>query len=229
VAAVLAALGLASLASAAAPPPSGDRTAIGYYLARAQAYGKIPGARIVETGFFFVRDGGGTSVDYAWGNGRPAGYVPATGTILARLSGGQIVAYVARLSAPHHRGVRVLMAGGSVYSSTAGCWRKSAPGASPLGTGGTYVLNDGGATFRPLQTHGSSTTTTFTYSWIQGAPATETSVFGPKDPTSFETTVVVRGAERMTIHRSVTPLKSVPKLPVPEPPGRPVPRPLCPT
>jgi hypothetical protein len=229
VAAALAALGLASFASGAAPPPNGDKTAIGYYLARAQAYGKIPGAKIVETGYFFVRDEGGTSVDYAWGNGRPAGYVPAKGTIVARLSGGQIVAYLAQLSAPHHRGVRVLMAGGAVYSSTAGCWRRTVPSASPLGTGENYVLNDGGATFRPLQTHGSSTTATFTYEWIPGAPATETSVFGPNDPSPFHTTVVVTGAERMTIRKSVTPLQSVPKLPVPVPPGRPVPTPLCPT
>jgi hypothetical protein len=229
VAAALAALGLASFASGAASPPAGDQQAIGYYLARAQAYGKIPGARIVETGYFFVRDEGGTSVDYAWGNGRPAGYVPATGTIVARLDRGQIVAYLARLSAPHHRGVRVLMAGGAVYSSTAGCWRKTTAGASPLGTGENYVLNDGGATFRPLRTRGSSTTTTFTYKWIPGAPATETSVFGPNDPAPFHVTVVVKGAERMTIHKSVTPLKSVPKLPVPEPPGRPVPKPLCAT
>jgi hypothetical protein len=223
----LAAAGILTAAAGAAPPPLGDQAAIGYYHDRADAYSKIPGAEIVESGYFFVRSNGGSSVDYAWGNGRPAGYVPATGTIVARLAGGQIVAYLARIRAPHVPTVRVVMSGGSVYSSTSDCWRKVTASASPLGTGTAFVLNDGGARFLPLRTAGSSTTTTFTYTWVPGASATETSVFGPHDPSAFKVTVVVKGKEAMVIHKSVTPLHAPPKLPVAPPPGQPAPKPLC--
>jgi hypothetical protein len=229
IAAAFAALGLASATTAAVPAPAGDHAAIKYYLARANAYNAIPGAKIVETGYFFVKYEGGTQVDYAWGNGRPAGYVPAKGTIVARLSGGQIVAYLARLTAPRVHPVRVLMAGGEVYSSTTSCWRKTTTSSSPLGTGGAYVLNDGGARFKPLQKSGSKTTTTFSYKWIPGAPAVETSVFAAKDPAPFDVTIVVKGAEHLTVHKSVTPLAAAPDLPVPSPPGQPVPTPLCAT
>ncbi len=222
---VIAALVAAALASAA--PPLGDRTAIRFYDARAAAYADLAGVEIVETGYFFVRPEGGTSVDYAWGNGRPAGYVPATGTIVARLLDGKIVAYLAKIHAPRIRSVRVLMAGGEVYSSTEGCWQRGLPTASPLGTGDAYVLNDGGARFRPLRKSGSATVTTFTYDWATDASAVETSTFAPHDPAAFSVSIAVKGAERLSVHKSVTPLRTPPKLPVPSPPGLPVPKPLC--
>lgn len=218
---------LASAATTAAARPLGDRPAIRFYDARAAAYADVAGAKIVETGYFFVRPEGGTSVDYAWGNGRPAGYVPATGTIVARLLDGKIVAYLAQLRAPRIRSVRVLMAGGEVYSSTAGCWQRVLPSASPLGTGDAFVLNDGGARFLPLRKSGSSTVTTFTYDWVAGARAVETSTFARHDPAAFSVSVIVKGAEKLSVHKSVTPLRTPPKLPVPSPPGLPIPKPLC--
>jgi hypothetical protein len=228
-AAALATAGILAGVGAAVPPPGGDPAAIGVYSRQADAYGRVAGVRIVETGFFAVRRGSGDQVDYMWGSPPAAGYVPATGTIVARLDDGRIVAYFATLRAPRVRAVRVLMAGGSVWSSTAGCWRTAAASASPLGTGDSYVLNDGGARFRRLRHAGTTSDVTFTYDWRPGAPATETSAFGAHVPSPFVVTVTVRGAERLSIHRSVTPLDKAPALPVPEPPLRPVPKPICAT
>jgi len=191
------------------------------------AYARLDGVKIVETGYFFVRRGPGTSVDYWWGTRPPAGYVPATATILARLNGGRIVAYLARLRARGVRTVRVLMAGGEVYAATTPCWRRTRASASPLGTGETYVFNDGGARFAPLGRSGERTSVTFAYRWSAGARATETSTFGPEDPSPVDVRVVVRGAQRLSIRKSIAPLARAPRLPVPSPPRRPVPRPLC--
>jgi hypothetical protein len=228
VAAALAAGGIASTAIGAVTPPTGDTTAIGFFRDKANAYTDLAGAKIIETGYFFVRKGEGTSVDYWWGRRPPAGYVPATATILVRLTDGKIAAYLAELRAPKIR-VRVLMSGGTVYFSTAGCWEKSQPTASPLGTGDNYVFNYGGAHFLPLSKSGATTAVTFTYDWAPSARATETSTFRTNSSLAFTVTIMVAGAQSLSIHKSVTPLSKAPALPVPLPPLRPVPKPLCTT
>jgi hypothetical protein len=228
---VAAALAVCGIVTAAAPgavaPPTGDVTAIGFFRDKANAYGDLAGAKIVESGYFFVRRGPGTSVDYSWGRHPAAGYVPATATIFVRLNGGKIVAYLAKLRAHGVRTVRVLMAGGVVYSSTTRCWRRSRADASPLGTGDNYVFNDGGAHFLPLGKRGTKTAVSFTYSWVPGARATETSTFGPNRPLAVKVTIKVTGAQSLSIHKSIAPLVKAPALPVPAPPRRPVPKPLC--
>ena len=110
-------------AAAAATPPTGDQTAIAYYKHEARLYAALPGAEVVETGYFFGRPIG-TAVDYMWGRPAAAGFIPETATVAARLSGGQIVAYLATLTAPKVRHVRILMAGTSVFVSTTRCWNK---------------------------------------------------------------------------------------------------------
>jgi hypothetical protein len=217
--------GLASSALAATPP-TGDARAIAAYHAQARAYAALPGARIVETGYFFVRKGAGTAVDYWWGSKPPAGYVAATATITARLDGGRIVAYLAVLKAANVRPLRILMAGASVFSSTTRCWNATRAGSSPLGTGTRYVFNDGGARFSP-PARGSVSTTTFSYTWTAGARATETDVFASTPPSRVKVTIEVAGSQPLAIHKSITPLRRAPALPVPSPPRRPVPKPLC--
>jgi hypothetical protein len=224
---VLAAGGLAAGAGVAATPPTGDTTAMSFFARKADAYAQLPGARIVQTGYFAVRKGTGTSVDYAWGRPTPSGYVPARAKILVRLSDGRIVAYVAELRARGVRPLRVLMAGGRVFTSTTRCWRKSSAAASPLGTGERYMFNDGGAHYRPLRRNGGRTAVTFSYPWSAGTSARETSSFGRKTPPRVAVTISLRGKQRMTIRKSITPLAKPPKLPVPGPPGKPVPKPLC--
>jgi hypothetical protein len=227
VAATLAAAGIASTATAAVTPPTGDIAAIDFLRVKSNAFAGLAGAKIVQTGYFFVRPGKGKSVDYLWGRRPPAGYKPATATILARLADGKVSAYLAEFRAPGVRTLRVLMAGGTVYASTTRCWRKSWSGASPLGTGDSYVFNYGGARFLPLSRSGGKTAVTFTYKWVPGARARETSTFGSGKPLAFDVTIRVTGTQNLTIRKSVTPLAKTPALPVPLPPGLPVPKPLC--
>jgi hypothetical protein len=225
-AAAFAAAGLASTVGASRPP-TGETKAIGFYGEKVHAYSSLHGAKIVETGYFFVRRGPGTSVDYSWGRQPKAGYVPATATILVRLSGGKIVAYLAKLRARGVRTVRVLMAGGLVYSATTRCWRKSEPNASPLGTGGTYLFNYGGAHFLRLGKRAATPVVSFTYTWVPGAKATETTKFGPKPPLAARVTIGVKGVQSLSISKTITPLAKAPALPVPSPPRQPVPKPMC--
>jgi hypothetical protein len=207
----------------AAAPPTGDPAAIAFYHQQAEAYAHAPGMTMVETGFFFMRPSANRSIDYWWGSKPPAGYVAATATMRARLMDGKIVAYLAQLKAPKVRRLRILMAGGQVFTRTTSCWKKSRPGASPFGTGERYVFNDGGAHFSPR----AGTAVTFTYTWTPGAKATETNVFTARKPSPVKISINVRGARSLSIHKSIAPLGDAPSLPVPSPPSRPAPKPIC--
>jgi hypothetical protein len=212
----------------AVAPPTGDPAEIDFYEQQANAYAQVAGMKMVETGFFYMRPSANRSVDYWWGSRPPAGqyYRPATATIRARLSGGKIVAYLAELTATKVRTLRILMAGGSVYTRTTGCWRKTTPGASPLGTGERYVFNDGGARF--VTSPGN--TVKFTYAWVPGTQATETNYFkSAAKPSPVVVSIRVAGSRSLVIHKSIAPLRAAPALPVPAPPARPEPKPLCPT
>jgi len=214
--------------AAAVAPPTGDPAEIDFYEQQATAYTQVPGIKMVETGFFFMRPSANHSVDYWWGSKPPAGsyYRPATATISARLIDGKIVAYLAQLTAPKVHTLRILMAGGAVYTKTTRCWQKSTPGASPLGTGDRYVFNDGGAHF--VTTPGN--TVKFTYAWVPGTQATETNYFkSVAKPSPVVVSIKVGGSRSLTIHKSIAPLRAAPALPVPAPPARPAPKPLCPT
>jgi len=214
-------------AGVSAAPPTGDVTAIRFFKERADAYAELSGVKIVQTGYFSMRRGRGSSVDYTWGRRTPAGYVPARATIFARLGRGRIVAYLAELRAPGVRKLRVLMAGGHVYTWTTSCWRKQSASASPLGTGERYLFNDGGVRYLPLSRRGTRTTVTFTYQWVPGARARETSAFATGKAPRVTVTIRVTGAQKLTFRKELTPLRKAPKLPVPEPPGLPVPKPVC--
>ena len=216
------ALLLASSAEAAAPP-TGDSNAIAFYHRQADAYTHAPGMTLVETGFFFMRPSTNRSVDYWWGSKPPAGYVAATAKVRAQLIDGKIVAYLAQLTAPKVRRLRILMAGGQVFTKTTRCWKRSTPAASPFGTGERYVFNDGGAHFAPR----AGAAVTFTYTWTPGAKATETNVFKSGNPSPVEISIEVRGTRSLSIHKSIAPLGDAPALPVPSPPAVPKPKPLC--
>jgi hypothetical protein len=221
------AAGVALLACAAALakpiPPTGDGPAVLYFRQQAKAYAKVAGATVVETGYYFVHGGARGSVDYAWGSNPPGGYRPATATIHARLARGQIVAYLAELKAKGVRRLRIVMAGGTVFTSTSRCWHKAKPAASPLGTGATYLFNDGGAHFSPR----AGRSVTFTYTWSPGSTATQTDVFTARKPAAVKVSVEVSGKQRMSIRQSIAPLRKAPALPVPSPPALPQPKPLC--
>jgi hypothetical protein len=225
-----AAIAAAAVVSAAlaVTPPKGDVGAIGFFSDSATQYLKVPGVKIVERGYFFLHPNGGNSVSYSWGRPPQPGYVPATATVTARLAGGKIVAYLAQLHAPKVRRVRVLMAGGDVFVSSSKCWTKKTAAASPLGTGGSYLFNDGGARFLPAAKHGGSTTVTLTYTWVPGSTASETDTFSARKPPRVNVLIKVTGGLQMTIHKSITPLTKAPVLPVAAPPAVPRPKPLCP-
>jgi hypothetical protein len=223
---VLAGAGPSALA--AAPLPTGDQVAAAFYRERAGTFGANPGAKIVETGSFSTAPAGGDTVAFTWGKRPPPGYTPATATVLAQLAQGKVVAYFAVIRAHGVRTLRIVMAGGHVYTATTGCWAKSNAGASPFGTGTSFLFNDGGAHFSPLAQTGSSTVTKFTYTWAPGAQATETSAFGGGARTQVRVTVAVAGKSPFTIHKTLIPLLSAPKLPIPTPPAPSVPKPLCP-
>jgi hypothetical protein len=222
--AVVAATLLGATPTEAATPPTGDPDAIAFYHAHADAYSRVPGMTMVETGFFFMRPSVNRSVDYWWGSKPPAGYVAATATVRARLIGGKIVAYVAQLKAPKVRRLRILMAGGQVFTRTTNCWRRSKPAASPFGTGERYVFNDGGARFGAR----AGNAVTFTYTWTPGAKATETNIFKSGKPSPVRISIEVEGARSLSIHKAIAPLGEAPALPVPSPPARPAPKPICP-
>ena len=222
-----AAVSLAGSATGATRPPTGDQKAIRFFGEQANAYGALPGVKIVETGFYYLRKSHGTAVSYSWGNGPQPGYRAATATILAQTSGGQIVAYLAAIRAPKIRRLRILMSGGAVFTSTTRCWRRSKPSGSPLGTGYSYVFNDGGAHFLPLARDEAATSATMTYPWAPGAVATEVSRFAHGHPGAVTVTVTVRGTKSMAFRKTITPLHKVPSLPVQPPPSIPRPKPMC--
>jgi hypothetical protein len=226
-AAVLAVGGTAVAAAGAVVPPKGDQAAIAAYNHEAVVYNHLAGAKIIESGYLYVTKGKGTSVDYGWGGKVPVDYVPATATILVRLIDGKIDSYLAELRAPGVRKLRILMASGAVYSSTTRCWAKSKPSASPFGTGESYLFNDGGTHFLPLRKSGAKATVTFTYDWVPGAHATETSSFRTVDPSGVAVAIAIKGTRSLSIHKWITPLLKAPALPVPAPPLPPVPTPIC--
>src|SRR5581483_7776344 len=154
--AVAAAAALAAgVASGALIPPTGDHAASAFYKQEADKYALLPGARIVETGYFFGRPVG-SSVSYMWGRPPATGYRPQTADILVRLYRGRIVAYAATLTAPKMRRVRIVMAGSSVYVTSGKCWNRAGDASSPLGMGEMYLFNDGGTHFLPLVKDGAS-------------------------------------------------------------------------
>jgi hypothetical protein len=223
--AVIALLLLATATSArAVTPPTGDAAAIRYFKRQAAVYAHVPSVKIVETGYFFLRPSAHASVDYAWGSRPPEGYTPATATISARLADGKFVAYLAVLKAPGVRRLRIVMAGGTVFTSTRRCWTRAKPSASPLGTGERYLFNDGGAHFAPR----AASSLIFTYAWTPGATATETVGYTARRPPSVDVSIKVAGAQSLSIHESIVPLKQAPPLPVPSPPALPRPKPICP-
>jgi hypothetical protein len=222
----LAALAAAALA-AAGTPPKGDRAAISFYRHEANGFANVAGLRIVETGFFSVRAEGGTRVTYSWGARPAAGFRPATATVDAEVLDGRIVAYLAVLRAPKIRRLRIVMAGGEVFTSTTRCWRKSDASGSPFGTGERFVFNDGSATFAPLVRSGRTTTLRFSYEWVAGATATETDVFASAHPAPVQITIAVSGARSLSIRKTIEPLAHAPALPVAPVPNVPRPKPLC--
>jgi hypothetical protein len=226
-AALVAATVFVTAALAAVTPPTGNKRAIGFYKHEVAHYSPLPGAKVVETGYFFVAPRGSTSVRFWWGRPPPPGFVPARATILEQLSDGKIVAYLAELTAPKVRRVRVLMVGGSVFISLSRCWRKAAVTSSPLGTGETFLFNDGGAYFLPLASGTESAAATFTYTWNPGAQARETDTFSRGATPTVNVAIQVRGAQRMDIQKEITPLSTAPVLPAPLPPALPAPKPLC--
>jgi hypothetical protein len=219
--------GVAS-ATAAVVPPKGDQAAISFFGQEANEYASVPGAKIVETGYFSLRFNGGTSVSYHWGSPPPAGYTMATATVLERLTGGKISAYLATITAPKIPRLRVLAQGSSVFVSTSSCWTRVPASYSPLGTGDRYLFNDGGASFQPLTPGaGGSTVVTFAYPWVPGAPATERDVFTGHHPPAVTVDITVTGKQTLHVHKSISPLRSAPALPLPPSPAPPVPKPLC--
>ena len=181
----------------------------------------------METGFFFVHPDGGTRVTYTWGSKPPAGFRPATATVDVQVLEGRIAAYLAVLRATKVRRLRILMAGGEVYTSTTRCWRKSDASGSPFGTGDRFIFNDGNATFAPLVRSGPTTTVGLTYEWSPGATAAETDVFASTHPAPVQITIAIRGARPLSIHKTITPLAQAPALPVPPVPNVPRPKPVC--
>jgi hypothetical protein len=211
----------------AVTPPTGDVAAANFFGRKAAEYASLPGAKMVVTGYFFVKPGTGTSVNYRWAQPRPPGYTPATATVLEWLSGGKIDAYLATLTAPKVRSVRILLAGGDVFVSSTRCWRKADASYSPFGTGERYLFNDGGAKFQPLALGaGGSTVVTYSYQWVPGATATQVDTFTSGKPARVSTDITVTGKQTLHVHKSITPLETAPELPV-QPPSRPVPKPRC--
>ena len=228
--AVLVTAGLAAGHTAAgggAAPPKGDPKAIAFYRHQANDFSNLDGVRIVESGFFFVHADGGTRVTYSWGSKPPAGFRPATATVDVQVLEGRIAAYLAVLRATKVRRLRILMAGGDVYTSTTRCWRKSDASGSPFGTGDRFIFNDGNATFAPLVRTGRTTTVGLAYEWSPGATATETDVFASTHPAPVRITIAIRGARSLSIHKTITPLAQAPALPVAPVPNVPRPKPLC--
>lgn len=218
---------LAAAAAAGVTPPKGSRAAIDFYNRQADAFADLPGVRIVESGFFFVRPGAGTTVTYVWGTRPAEGYRPARATVSALVRGGRIVSYLAVLRAPEVRRLRILMAGSDVFTSTTSCWRKTTAAGSPWGIGERFVFNDGGATFAPLARHGRTTTIRFSYLWTAGSTATETNVFSSTRPAPVRITITVRGTRSLSIRKTIVPLAHAPALPVAPAPAVPRPTPIC--
>lgn len=218
---------LASAAAGGVIPPRGSRPAIDFYNRQASAFAELSGVRIVESGFFFVRPGAGTTVTYVWGSPRAEGFRPANATVSALVRGGRIASYLAVLRAPKVRRLRILMAGSDVFTSTTSCWRKTTAAGSPWGTGDRYVFNDGGATFAPLARRGRTTTVRFTYPWAAGSTATETNVFSSVRPAPVRITIAVRGSRSLSIRKTIVPLAHAPALPVAPAPAIPRPKPIC--
>jgi hypothetical protein len=216
----------AGVSSAAVSPPTGDLDAIAFFKLEADLYAKLPGAKVVETGYFSGLPIG-AAVHYAWGSPPAKGYFPQQATVLARLQDGKIVAYLATLTSPKLKKVRILMAGSTVFVSSGRCWNKTSATSSPFGTGDAYLFNDGGVRFSPLVKNGSKTTTTFTYQWAPGAQARETNTFSAGPRPKVVTTIQVTGKQRMSIRKTITPLTTMPKLPIASPPAIPKPKPLC--
>lgn len=224
---LVALVALVSVALAAATPPKGNRRAIAFYRHEADLFANLDGVHIVETGYLFLHADGGTRVSYTWGSGPLLGFRPATATVEAQMLEGRIVAYLAVLRAPRIRQLRILMAGGKVFTSTTRCWLSSDASGSPFGTGDSYLFNDGGSTFSPLVRTGQATTVGLTYRWSAGATARETDLFTATHPAPVHITIAVGGGLVLTVRKTIEPLTQAPVLPVPPAPNLPRPKPLC--
>lgn len=220
------AAGSAFVVAAVAAQPAGDQQASTFFNRMVSDYALVPGAKVVETGYFSLRSNGGTSVSYRWGAPTPKGYVPATATILEWLSNGKITAYLATVTAHGVHRLQILMAGGQVFLSTARCWSNAAATSSPFGTGVTSIFNTT-VKFLPLVKTPTSTVVTYTIPWRAGTTAREVDRFTNGVPPAISTVITITGKEAFTIHESTTPLKTAPALPVNPPPALPAPKPHC--
>jgi hypothetical protein len=223
-------LGLAALAPAAVAVsrPTGDSAAISFFNKQASTYANVPGAKIVMTGYFFVRPGAHKNVRYSWGQPPAKGFVPARATVLAWLNRGKFDAYLVTLTAPRVRPVRILVAGGAVFVSSSRCWNREGSGSAPFGTGERFLFNNGGARFEPLTGTVEQTVVRYSYPWAAGAKATSTDTFATtRKPPTLTSRIAVTGNQRLTIRKSITPLGAAPALPVSRPPARPKPTPIC--
>jgi len=218
---------VAAAASGAVKPPSGDVAAGTFYRKEAAVYSKLAGAKVVETGYFFGSRSRGGGISFTWGQPPKPGYVAQKAEVLEELSDGKVVAYMAKLTGHGLKRIRVLMAGGDVFLSSSSCWKKAPASFSPFGTGETYLFNDGGAHFMPLDRNHAGTTTTFTYAWAPGAQAREVDTFSRGTRPTVQIHITVAGAQAMHIGKTITPLVNAPELPVPTPPAVPVPKPMC--
>jgi hypothetical protein len=223
---LVAAAALVPLA-AAVTPPKGDQAAISFFGQQFKAYLPVAGVKIVETGYFSLQPAGGTSVNFRWSVTTPKGYTPAKAEVLAWLSSGRITAYLATLTAPKIRQVRILMSGAKVFVASTRCWRKAPISSSPFGLGDNFVLNNGGTTFRPLTRTDTSTVASYSYRWGPGALAAEADTFSNSNPPAISTEIKVTGTQTLTVHKTITPLAEAPELPVQAPPAQPRPKPLC--
>jgi len=223
----IAAAVLAGSAAGAVLPPTGNQDAIDFFRAEVVNYSALGGAKMVENGYFFGIPSGPASVRFIWAQPPGPGYQPQTATIYAQLNNGKVASYLAILTGPGLARVRVLMANGKVYLASGTCWNRATAGASPLGTGDRYLLNGGGAHFLPLQVSGGTTATTFTYPWGPHAQAQETDSFTTGTKPTVHVTILVSGAQKMRITKTIQLLAKAPPLPVPAPPAPQVPKPLC--
>src|SRR5581483_131549 len=142
-AAALTGAALSLPAGGAGRPSTGDPNAINYFDQALSTYTDIPGAKMVETGYFFGIPSGPGAVKFMWANPPPPGFQPQTATIYMQLSGGKIIAYLANLTGRSLTRVRLLMDRGHVFISTGKCWNRVPASSSPsvLGTGDRYLLN----------------------------------------------------------------------------------------
>jgi hypothetical protein len=210
----LCALALAVPSSTSASAPTGDAQAIAFNRAVEQAYTTLPGVKMVQRGYLFVRRRGR---HFKYGHRRRRHFVSATETFSFALSNGKETAYAVQVKARKVGRFSVLANSEGIFTSDLGgdgCWHKSAYAETVYGPPGQSFISLAGR-YYPLKHRGSLVVSRSTFPYGRGSKGLSVATIDPATHQVLSTRLTVTGKTHLSVTQKITAFAMAPTLPVP--------------